>query len=200
MTEFSERRSTESDALDGFTLDELSEYLDNGRSPINPLIESSPGCLIALDGLTRLRAVTAAMIVSETTTETERDTAWITSVLSNISREARAGRDIPISHPDPSIELVVTEGAVRGMIRAAGDSVPGAIVGSCTLEGDVTVANEPIVVSVNASIATGSTVTEVAETVRHSIRRALTEHTELNVVAVNVIVRDIHLAIEGEIS
>jgi uncharacterized alkaline shock family protein YloU len=199
MTEFSERRTTESDALDGFTLDELSEYLDGGRSPRNAQIENSPGCLIALDGLTRLRAVTAAMVVSETATETERDTAWISAVLGNISREARAGRDIPISHTDPSIELVVTEGSVRGMIRAAGDNVPGVLVGSCTLEGDVTVPHEPIVVAVNASVATGLNVTEVAEVLRHSIRQVLADHTELNVVAINVIVRDVHRAIESEI-
>jgi uncharacterized alkaline shock family protein YloU len=199
MTEFSDRRATESDALDGFTLDELSGYLDNGRSPKNARIENSPGCLIALDGLTRLRAVTAAMVVSETATETERDTAWISTVLSSIGREARAGRDIPISHTDPSIELVVTEGSVRGMIRAAGDRVPGVIVGSCTLEGDVTVPREPVVVAVNASVAIGRNVIEVADVLRHTIRRALADHTELNVVAVNVTVRDIHPAVESEI-
>ena len=37
--------------LDGHTIEELSDYLDAGRTPVDASIEGSPGCRIALDAL-----------------------------------------------------------------------------------------------------------------------------------------------------
>lgn len=182
----------EPDDLDGHTIEELGDYLDAGRMPRNASIESSPGCLLALDSLERLRRATWAMLEGEATAEPERDNAWIGRLMGNISREARAGRDIPISHPDPTVALSVTEGSVRGLIRAAGDEVGGALIASCALDGDVTVPGTPITVNVAASAAWGVRLPALAQELRESIAAALALHTELVVAAVNVTIRDIH--------
>ena len=179
------------DDLDGHTIDELGDYLDRGRLPRDESIESSPGCLIALDSLERLRGAAWAMLEVEASAEPERDSAWLGRVLGNISREARAGRDIPISHPDPAVALTVTEGSVRGLIRAAGDADGGALIGACTLDGDVTVPGEPITVSVTASVAWGRNLADVADGLRSAIGAALARHTELTIAAINVTIQDI---------
>ncbi|PRY64696.1 cell envelope-related Asp23 family protein [Glaciihabitans tibetensis] len=180
--------------LDGHTMDELSDYLDAGRRPRDESIESSPGCRIALDALARLRSESWAMLEGEALPDSTRNHAWIKTVLANISRESRAGRAIPISHPEPDVQLRMTEGSVRGLIRAAGDAVGGALIGKVDLEGDVSVPGEDITVSVTASVPYGENLTELAQRIRESIAAELLTHTELNVTAVNVTVDDIHTA------
>ncbi|MET4783531.1 hypothetical protein [Glaciihabitans sp. UYNi722] len=192
MTDSLDPGALDSEDLDGHSIDELSDYLDSGRSPRNPDIENSPGCQIALAALTRLRATTWAMLEAEAESDPERDNVWITRVLDNIKREARAGRDIPISHPDPTVELTVTEGSVRGLIRAAGDGTGGAIIGKCVLDGDVTVPGEPIEVNVTASVAWGENLQAIAALMRARILDDLRLHTELNILSVNVMIQDIH--------
>lgn len=178
--------------LDGHTVEELSDYLDAGRTPRNPDIENSPGCLIALDALGRLRSATWAMLEAEADEDRERDDKWIKNVMDNISREARAGRDIPISSVDPEVRLTITEGSVRGLIRAAGDGVGGAIVGRVRLDGDVSIPGEPISIDVTASGVFGRNLLELAQHMRSVIGDALREHTELNVTSIDVTIQDVH--------
>lgn len=178
--------------LDGHTIEELGEYLDAGRDPRDPSIEDSPGCQLALDALSRLRAQTWAMLESEATVDAERDRGWMRAVLQNISLEAHAGRDIPLSHPDPNVHLHVTEGSVRSLIRAVGDGVGGAIVGRVRLDGDVTTAGAAITVAITASAAFGNALDQLAQRMRERIGEALAIHTELNIVAVDVTILDIH--------
>lgn len=178
--------------LDGYTIEELSDYLDSGRFPRDPGIENSAGARIALDALARLRRESWAMLEVEALADPERDRVWIKNVLANISRESKAGRDIPISHPDPATTLKITEGSVRGVIRAAGDGTGGAIIGKVALDGDVTVHGEPITVDVTASVVFGRNLAKLAQTIREKIVADLQTHTELNVVAVNVSIQDVH--------
>lgn len=178
--------------LDGHTIEELGEYLDSGREPRDPSIENSPGCQLALDALSRLRAQTWSMLESEAAHDSDRDRAWMQAVLQNISLEAHAGRDIPLSHPDPDVRLHVTEGSVRSLIRGVGDSVGGAIVGRVRLDGDVTTLQAPITVSITASAAFGNNLDRLAQRMRERIVEELGIHTELNIVAVNVTILDIH--------
>ncbi|MBC7725603.1 MAG: Asp23/Gls24 family envelope stress response protein [Burkholderiaceae bacterium] len=175
--------------LDGHTLDELSDYLDRGRVPADPAIEASPGCQIALRALERVRTVSASLLAGEA-----RDTAddgWVATIIGSISLDARAGRDIPVTHSDPSARLSLTEGAVRGLIRAAGDSVGGVLIGRCRLDGDVTIPGEPITVHVDASVFYGERIPDAAQRVRQAIYRDLGRHTELVVEAVDVTVHDV---------
>jgi len=184
--------------LDGHSIEELSDYLDAGRLPRDESIESSPGCLIALASLERLRNAAWALLEAEADADPERDSAWIGRLMGTISREARAGRDIPISSGDASVALSVTEGSVRGLIRAAGDDVGGVLIASCSLEGDVTRPGEPITVNIAASVAWGLSLPMLAEELRASILAALARHTELVVEGVNVTIRDIHTAAGGD--
>ncbi|MCU1528640.1 MAG: hypothetical protein JWP75_2403 [Frondihabitans sp.] len=187
----------ELDDLDGFTLDDLSDYVDSGRTPINPLIERSPGCQMALSALTRLKSVSWSMLEIEAQESAERDNVWISGLLENIRREVRSGRDIPLTSSDPTVRLVLTEGSVRGLIRAACDQVDGVLIGRCILTGDVTVPGEPIDVDVTASAAWGENLHQLARELRALIRTALARHTELNVAAVNVTIEDIHTHTPG---
>jgi hypothetical protein len=178
--------------LDGHTIEELSDYLDAGREPRDEDIENSPGARIALDALARLRDETWAMLEAEATADPTRDTGWMAGVLANISRESRAGRDIPISHPDPAVHLSVTEGSVRGLIRAVGDRSGDAIIGRVLLDGDVTVPGESITVTITASARYGANLGALAASMRESIAAELRLHTELELAAVNVTITDVH--------
>jgi len=178
--------------LDGHTIEQLSDYLDAGRQPRNESIENSPGARIALDALQRLRNESWAMLEGEALEDSAHDQTWIAAVMANISRESRAGREIPISHPDPATSLRITEGSVRGLIRAAGDAIRGVIVGKVDLVGDVTVPGEAISIDVTASVVYGEPLATLAQAVRDRIAADLGLHTELNVVEVNVAIRDIH--------
>jgi len=178
--------------LDGHTIDELSDYLDAGREPRNESIENSPGARIALDALARLRNESWAMLEVEALADPDRDQSWIKNVLTNISRESRAGRDIPISHPDPAVRLNITEGSVRGLIRVAADGIGGSIIGKVALDGDVTVPGEAISLDVTASATYGQNLKSLSQLIREKIAAELAIHTELNVVAINVTIQDVH--------
>ena len=178
--------------LDGHSIEELGDYLDAGRRPVDASIENSPGCLIALDALARLHSESWAMLEVEARADRDRDQSWIANVIANISRESRAGRDIPVAHPDPATRLLLTEGAVRGLVRAAGDGTGGSLIGRVGLDGDVTEPGAPITVTVTASAAFGPNLTVLAQLIREQILAALRTHTELNVVAVNVAIENMH--------
>ena len=109
------------DDLDGHTMDELSEYLDRDRTPYDPSIENSAACRLALAGMTRLQELSWNAMTKQSLLDPHRDDAWITGLLDTIKSEVKAGRDVPISHPDPTLRLALTEAAVRGMIRRAGE-------------------------------------------------------------------------------
>lgn len=182
----------EPEDLDGHTIDELSDYLGAGREPRDATIENSPGCRIAMDALLRLGAESWAMLEAEARSDPNRDHTWISNVLKNIVRDARAGRDIPVSHPDPGVRLRITEGSIRGLIRAAGDGTGGAIVGKVDLDGDVTIPDEPIAINITATVAWGENLIDLSQRMREQITKELLTHTELNVTAVNVTIQDIH--------
>ncbi|MCK8476578.1 hypothetical protein [Microbacterium aurugineum] len=177
--------------LDGHTLDELTDYLEAGRQPADRSIDESPGCQLALDALERLHGLGAELIAAETAAEPEVDESWVDRILSGIAIDARAGRRIPFASIDPDVDLGITEGAVRGLIRAAEKVVPGLLVGRCRLDGDVTTANAPIRVEIDASAMHGQSIPVVAERLRTEADRSLRAHTELNIVAIDIAIRDI---------
>lgn len=180
----------EPEGLDGHTIEELNDYLDRDRTPSDESIDNSPGCQIALAALERLRGLTSTILDRDALAEPERDDSWVSSILANLAREVHAGRDIPISHVSPSARLSVSEGAVRGMIRAAGDSVGGIVTGRCRLEGDVTVLGEPITVLVEANAFWADRLADAEEDVRRAVRAELERHTELNIATIDVSVED----------
>jgi uncharacterized alkaline shock family protein YloU len=171
----------------------LSDYLDRGETPPAEFLNEAPANRIAYAALSRFRGLARHILQDDVTEEPARDDSWVTGILSNIHREARAGRSIPVSHPSPSAILSLTEGAVRGLIRSAGDGVAGTFIGSCTLEGDVTSPGSAVTVNVSASVFWGERMPQVAQRLRDAITTSLLHHTELNIVAVNVTITDVHL-------
>ena len=87
----------------------------------------------------------------------------------------------------------MSEGAVRGLVRAAGDAVSGTLIGACVLIGDVTEPGSPITVAVEASVFWGQRIGSTAGHIRAAIESALLLHTELTIVAIDVTVTDVYL-------
>ncbi|WAA66992.1 hypothetical protein [Microbacterium oxydans] len=177
--------------LDGHTLDELTDYLEAGRQPADRSIDESPGCQLALDALERLHGLGAELMDAETAAEPDVDQNWVDRILSGIALDARSGRRIPFESADPGVELAITEGAVRGLVRAAESAVPGLLIGRCRLTGDVTIAGAPITVEIDASALHGEPIPLIADRLRAEIDLGLRRHTELNVVAIDIAIRDL---------
>jgi uncharacterized alkaline shock family protein YloU len=183
----------EPEDLDGHTIDELADYLDRGMQPPDPSIDESAACRNALAALVRLRRASHDAIEAAALEESPADDSWVGEIMANISLEARSGRDIPLRPTSPTEHGVLTEGAVRALVRRAGDSVDGVLIGRCALEGDVDVPGEPIRVRISASIVWGHPIPEVAEAVRTAVAHELLRHTELTVAGIDVEFRDVHL-------
>lgn len=183
----------EPDALDGHSIDELADYLDAGMLPADSSIDESPACQNALAALARIRTLSHGALDLQAAEEDPADESWIQGLLANISLEARAGRPIPLTPTAPTERAVLTEGAVRAIIRRAGDSVNGILVGRCVLDGDVTVPGAPVRVQVWATVLYGQPIHDAAALVRAAVTDELRRHTELNLAAVDVTIRDVRL-------
>ncbi|PYY36320.1 hypothetical protein DEJ32_13210 [Curtobacterium sp. MCPF17_046] len=181
----------EPEDLDGHTIDELSDYLDAGMQPADPTIDDSPACQNALAAILRVRHASLASLDQAAEAEPPADESWIGGVLANISLEVRAGRDIPLRAAAPTERPVLTEGAVRSLVRRAGDEVPGVVVSRCLLDGDVTALAAPVRVSVEVAVVAGRRLVPTADAVRLAVEEALATQTDLTVVAVDVVVRDL---------
>ena len=72
------------DLFDGYTLDQLSDYLDTGMEPRNPRIDRSAACQIALASLRSVRTATTAMLETEAAKEPATDPAWLTIIMNSI--------------------------------------------------------------------------------------------------------------------
>lgn len=187
------RLGLEPEDLDGHTIEELTDYLEAGRSPVDPSIEGSPGCRLALDALERLRALTPELLAHDTAAAGPVDAGWVDHILSGISMDARAGRRIPYLVDDAHIDLGVTEGAVRGLVRAAEEEFPGVLLGRCRLEGDVSVPGAPVAVDVEVSVPYGMPLHRLADDLRATIAARLATHTALQVSRIDLTIHDVAL-------
>jgi hypothetical protein len=176
----------------GYTLDDLSDYLDRGREPAIPAIDTNAECQAMLATLERVSSLSRELVTQDARENPTLDENWLAALVATIGRELRAGRDVPLTSADPSTNLAITEGAIRELIRTTGDSVEGVLVGSCSLDGDVTDPNAEITVRVSISVIAGSSVVELADHLRERVHSELLRHTQLNVVAIDVTVVDVH--------
>ncbi|MDJ0379052.1 Asp23/Gls24 family envelope stress response protein [Cryobacterium sp. PH31-L1] len=176
----------------GKTVEELSDYLAAGRTPFDPRIETCPECLNALQGLTRVSQLFHSLIQQDVADLPAPRENWFQDIMTNIHREVRAGRSLPLPHPDNRVNLSLTEGAVLALIRTVGDTVPGMLIGTSHLEGNVEELGAPIDVSVAASILWNQPIPDAAHTLRALISNALTKHTALNITSINITIEDLH--------
>ncbi|MDQ0647319.1 putative alkaline shock family protein YloU [Microbacterium natoriense] len=177
--------------LDGHTIEQLTDYLDAGRVPADPTIDDSAGCRLALDALERLHAVTGRLMADDEAAEAEADESWVDRVLSGIVLDARSGRRVPIASSSPTADLGITEGAVRGLVRAAENSIPGVLVGRCRLDGDIEQPGAPVRVLLDASVPYGDPISDVVQRLRAEVGVRLRAHTELNVTGIDIVIRDV---------
>jgi uncharacterized alkaline shock family protein YloU len=183
--------SLEPDDLDGHTIDELADYLDAGMRPVDPSIDDSPACQNALAAIVRLRQSSLGSLEAAAAAEAPADESWISGVLANISIEARAGRDVPLRPEAPTERPIMTEGAIRSLVRSAGDGVADALISRCRLEGDVVELGAPVRVVVEIAVRAGAAIPAVAAEVRETVAGVLDTQTDLLVESVDVVVRDL---------
>ncbi len=185
--------SDDADVLDcGKTLEELSDYLERGRTPRDPSIEDCPACLNTLDALARVGALSRDLLTDEAASLPVPPESWFSTIMDSVRAELRAGREFPLRHPDPRVRITVTEGAVRSLLRATGDSVEGIYVGRTEILGDAEVPGAPMQIRLTASVAWGMPMHERSARLQELVRRVLAEHTDLNVTSVDVTVEDVH--------
>ncbi len=183
--------------LDGFSVEELSDYLDRGRQPVDPAIESSAAAQNALAALSRLRVVAPKVLEAEAAAAPPRAPSWFKAILDQIGVQAHAGRDIPLQHEDPRTRLAITEGAVRAIIRQVGDDLDGLLVERSRLHGDVEQLGASVSVQIDVSVHSGADGERLITELRDAVGDALSTHAELTVAGVEVRLRDSEKDPEG---
>lgn len=180
----------EPEDLDGFSIEDLTDYLEAGCLPANPAIDESPGCQLALDALERLRRLTPDLLAADAAAEGEVEDDWVQGILDGILMEARAGRRLPLPS-EKHQDFGVTEGAVRGLIRGAERAVPGVIVGRCRLEGEIEEMGADATIHLNVSVPYGLPIERTIRELRMEISQRVLRHTTLNVQSIDVTVEDV---------
>lgn len=186
-----------SDLECGRTIDELSRYVERGRIPRDPHIESCPDCLNVIEALERVGQLSRDLVADDAERMPRPPESWFEGILSVIHSELRAGRSFPIHHPDPRVTITVTEGAVRSLVRSHADALDGIYLGRTEIVGDAETPGAPVRIELTASVAWGRSIPELTASLRDLVYRVLAEHTELNVTAVDVAVEELH-GIEGQ--
>ncbi|WP_022905768.1 Asp23/Gls24 family envelope stress response protein [Curtobacterium sp. B18] len=82
---------------------------------------------------------------------------------------------------------------MRGLVRRAGDTMGGVVMGSCTLDGELGDPGAPVHVRVTAGLVYGAPAAETADRLRDRIAAALARHTAMTVASIDVVFDDVHL-------
>lgn len=176
----------------GKTVQELADYLETGRTPPDPHIESCPECLNALEALERAGRLARDLVDSDASRLPAPPESWFERIFATIHEELRAGRSFPISHPDPRVQITVTEGAVRALLRDSGDAIDGVFISRTEIIGDAETLGAPVEIKLTASLRFGIAISTLTRALRDSAYAALAAHTDLHVTAVNITVEDIY--------
>jgi len=182
----------------GKTVDELSDYLAAGRLPYDPDIETCPECLNALDALERVGTLSRSLLEREARELPPPPANWFDRIMDVVRSEMRVGRSLPVQHPDPRVQITITEGAVRALVRSVGDEIDGLYIGRVDIDGDAEVTGAPVEVNITGTIRWDQSVLDATALLRSAVYEALAQHTDLNVVAVNVTIEDVHDFANGE--
>lgn len=169
----------EPEDLNGHTVDELTDYLEAGCEPADPSIDDSPECRIALAALRRLHELAGDAVADGRAPDGGSD--WIDAVLEAIPVGARPGRRFPIPVDDPGVTAVITEGAIRGLVRSVGDGVPGLLVGAVRLGSGETPA-----LGIDVVLIHGAALAVAVGAFRGELREALRAHVPFEVGRIDI--------------
>jgi hypothetical protein len=178
----------------GYSLEDLSAYLDRGRTPRIPAIERNAECQALLASMERMGRLSRE-IVDEQSAEPLAE-SWYDEIMREVMREFRAGRDIPLARTADGTELVVTEGALYELIRTVGDDITGVLVGRVRIDQREPAA--PLDVRVSVSVLFGHPIKETVDRMREGVRVAIERHGALRVGRVDITVGDVHVKEEDE--
>lgn len=178
----------------GYSLEDLSAYLDRGRTPRIPAIERNAECQALLASMERMGRLSRE-IVEEQAAEPLAE-SWYDEIMREVMREFRAGRDIPLARTADGTQLVVTEGALYELIRTVGDDIAGVLVGRVRIDQPEPTA--PLDVRVTVSVLFGYSMQGTVDLMRDGIRAAIERHGDLRVGRVDVTVGDVHVDVEDE--
>lgn len=176
----------------GRTLGDVSSLLDTEAAGQDPHISECPYCQNAIQALTGSSSAARALLESEAEELPESPSSWFAGIMDAIALDLQAGRALPISHPDPRVAISIDEGAVKSLLRAVGDGVPGVIVGSVVLSGEVETPEAPVAITLSISAERSVDIPAVSEQLRAEAARALGRHTELRVERIDIEVVDVH--------
>lgn len=176
----------------GYTLEQLAEYHERGRTPAIAAIDGDPQCRAVLDSMAHLGALSRELLAQES--EVELAESWFQQILGEVAREARAGRDLPMDDGD-QVVLVMTEGAVRGLVRDAGDGIDGVLVERVEVhvDDDAPAGPRTVDVALSISILHGLALPATADQVRTEVQRALREHANWTLGRVDVTIDSLRL-------
>lgn len=178
----------------GYTLTQLSEYLDAGRVPFNADIEGDPECERALAALERVTQASHELIEAESAATPAPSVAWLQSMMRGIAMDARAGREIPLTSGEPAFEFSQSEGVVRELVRRTGDAIDGVLIGRCVLDGEVTQPGAPVHLTVSVTVLGLQPLHPLADRVRDAIAEALAVHTSLQITGIDIVIADVRSA------
>lgn len=178
----------------GYSLEDLSAYLDRGRTPRVAAIESNAEAQAVLASMERLRVLSHDLVARDAREPISE--SWFDAIMREVMREFRAGRDIPLARPDDATELYVTEGALYELIRHVGDSVDGVLVGRVRI--DQPEPHGPLDVRMTVSVRFGRPIAPAVAELREAVAAAVRRHGDLTVGEVAVTVDEVHLREESE--
>ncbi len=191
------------DTVAGVPLTELIEYFDAGRSPRVAAYEDSPECREVLAALDRLSERSSEVLSAEARAAAGPAPSWLAQLAARLGELPRVGglggRAIALPPGPDGVARTLPEAQVRAIVRRAETEVPGALIGRCTLDGDVSTPGAPLRVGAELSVAYGVQLRPLIAALREEIAARLAAETPLTIAGIDLAVRSVHqLAADGQ--
>ncbi|MEU5954739.1 Asp23/Gls24 family envelope stress response protein [Streptomyces sp. NPDC047525] len=162
----------------------------------DPHAAGCPHCAQALDALRHLEGIVTE---ARDTTPREPDTSALTGRVMDVVRlELRPGRTLPLGDEDEDAWIV--EAAAARTVRAAAESLPGVLAGSCRIgplddgaspapAGHLT--RGPVRIRVEVQVPLLWNLPEIADRVRSQVREAVDGELGMRIAVVDVTITDV---------
>lgn len=174
------------------SLEELNEYLRTGQPRLEPHLRNCLRCRSSLQGLRRLEDLTEYLVQNDMRRVEAEGTLWLDRIVAQLRLEPRVAatpppRSLPTQGPVPP-----ADGFLLALIRSTGDSLAGATIGRCQVQGDRETPSAGVRVQVNLSARWGHSLPDLVRTLRQRLFDSLTRHTTLDVEGIDITVTDVY--------